>query len=50
MFATLGRQLYDSCLPQAQMSIFDEAQIRGLTFYKQEDQVKAVKEIVYLVL
>ena len=49
VFATLGRQLYDRGLPQAQMSIVDEAQQRGLIDYKQEDQVKAVKEIVDLI-
>ena len=34
IFATLGRQLYDRGLPQAQMIIVDEAQERGLIDYK----------------
>ena len=49
VFDTLARQLYDRGLPQSQMSIVDEAQQRGLIAYKQEDQVKAVKEIVDLI-
>ena len=49
VFAAFGRQLYDSCLTQAQMGIANEAQLRGLIDYKQEDQVKAVNEIVDLI-
>ena len=49
IFATLGRQLYDRCLPLAQMSIADDAQERGLIDYKQENQVQEVKEIVDLI-
>ena len=49
IYATLGRQLYDKGLPQAQKSIVDEEQVRGIINYKQENQVKAVKEIVDLV-
>jgi len=45
IYATLGRQLYDKGLPQAQKSIVDEAQLRGIINYKQEDQIKVIKEI-----
>ena len=49
MKATLALQLYTNGLPQAQKSIVDQAQEKGLIDYKQENQVKAVKEIVDLV-
>jgi hypothetical protein len=45
--ATLGRQLYRA-LPASQRSIVDEAQARGAINFRQEDQLKAVEEIVKL--
>ena len=49
VFCTLGRHLYDRGLRQAQQSLVDEAQEQGKIDYRQEDQVKAVHEIVDLV-
>jgi hypothetical protein len=45
--ATLGRQLYRA-LPASQRSIVDEAQARGAINFRQENQLKAVEEIVKL--
>jgi hypothetical protein len=45
--ATLGSQLYRA-LPEAQRSIVDEAQARGEINFSQENQIKAVEEIVKL--
>jgi hypothetical protein len=45
--ATLGRQLYRA-LPASQPSIVDEAQARGAINFRQENQLKAVEEIVKL--
>ena len=49
VLATLGRLLYDRGLPAAQQSMVDEAQSKGLLNFKQDDQVKAVMEIVNLI-
>lgn len=46
VYATLGRQLYDRGLPSAQQSILDEAQAKMTINFKQEDQIKAVRDIV----
>jgi len=48
VWATLGRWLYRG-LPSAQQSIVDEAQVKGVINYKQDDQVAAVRDIVELV-
>jgi hypothetical protein len=45
--STLGRQLYRA-LPTSQRSIVDEAQARGAINFRQENQLKAVEEIVKL--
>ena len=49
IFATLGNQLYEKGLPQAQKNIVDEAQIRRMIDFKQDNQIIAVKEIVDIV-
>ena len=49
VLANLGRLLYDRGLPAAQQSMVYEAQSNGLLNYKQDDQVKAVMEIVNLI-
>ena len=46
--ATLARDLYERGLPRAQKSIVDEAQAKRRLDYRQDDQVKAVSEIVEL--
>lgn len=46
VFPTLGRQLYEQGLHQAQKSILDETHLEGNVDYKQEDQFKAFQEIV----
>jgi hypothetical protein len=45
--ATVGRQLYRA-LPTSQRSIVDEAQARGATNFRQENQLRAVEKIVKL--
>ena len=46
--ATLARHLYERGLPRAQKSVVDEAQAQRKLDYRQDDQVKAVSEIVEL--
>lgn len=46
VFATLGPQFYYRGLHQNQKNIFDKAQEDGNIHYRQDDQVKAVQEIV----
>jgi hypothetical protein len=46
--ATLGRQLYRA-LPASHRSVVDEAQARGLVNYRQENQLRAVDELVELI-
>jgi hypothetical protein len=45
--ATMGRQLYRA-LPLSHRSVVDEAQARGIINFRQEDQLKAVEELVKL--
>ena len=49
IFATLANHLYDRGLPSEQKSIVDEAQLKGLIDYKQDDQIAAVREIIELI-
>ena len=49
VYATLANQLYDRGLPSEQKSIIDEAQLKGLINYKQEDQIAAVRDIIELI-
>ena len=43
--ATLGRKLY-CALSASHRSVVDEAQVRGIVNYKQENQLRAVDELV----
>jgi hypothetical protein len=43
----MGRQLYRA-LPLSHCSVLDEAQARGIFNFRQDDQLKAVEEIVKL--
>ena len=49
VFATLANHLYDRGLPSEQQSIVDEAQLKGIIDYKQDNQIAAVRDIIELV-
>lgn len=49
VFATLGRQLSERGLPSAQQLVVDESQAAKTIYFRQSDQVAAVRDIVNLI-
>lgn len=49
IFATLAKNLYDSCLSRDKKSIIDEVQTKGVLHHQQEDQIAVVCKIMVLI-